>query len=349
MAKIKVVHGAPCSGKTTYVAEHTGNNDVVWDYDSIRQALILGDDHDRGTDEQNDMVLNLRRAYALAAADSGVDTAWFCCTHPTRALRELLGEAEYIHMDATKEECLERLENDDTRKDKEFMRELIEEYFSEEERAAKMDGKKEIRAFDFEVRAEENEEHGHFLSGHPIVYGAATELYDPIIGHYTEIIDDGALDGTDLRDVRFLVNHNTDMIPLARSRNNNENSTMQFVVLPDVGMQIRVDLDTENNAYARSLYSAVQRGDISGMSYMYTVEKERWEGLDDEKPTRHILGISKVFEVSAVTFPAYSATSIQARGLSDALESARASLESARAEQREIERRKQKIRILTEV
>lgn len=209
--------------------------------------------------------------------------------------------------------------------------------------------KKEIRAFNFEVRAEQNEEHGHFLTGQPIVYGALTELQDPFIGRYNEIIDDGALANTDLRDVRFLINHNTDMIPIARSRNNNENSTMQLVVVPKVGMQIRVDLDIENNADARSLYSAVNRGDISGMSYMYTVDEERWEGLEDETPTRHIMSIGKVFEVSAVTFPAYSATSIQTRGLSETLESVRASLESAKAEARRIERKKQIIKILAEV
>lgn len=203
---------------------------------------------------------------------------------------------------------------------------------------------KEIRAFNFEVRAEQNEEHGHFLTGQPIVYNERTNL-----NWYDEIIDNDALAETDLRDVRFLINHNTDMIPLARSRNNNANSTMQMEVIPSVGMTIRVDLDTENNADARSLYSAVSRGDISGMSFMFTVDSDIWEDLESDHPTRHIRSISKVFEVSAVTFPAYEATSIQARGLADALESAKASLESAKAEQREIERRKQKLRILMEV
>jgi phage head maturation protease len=87
--------------------------------------------------------------------------------------------------------------------------------------------KKEIRNFDFEVRAEENER-GKMLTGVPIVFDARTDL-----GWYDEIIEAGALDGTDLRDVRFLVNHNTDMIPLARSRNNNESSTMQMTVGED--------------------------------------------------------------------------------------------------------------------
>jgi phage head maturation protease len=85
------------------------------------------------------------------------------------------------------------------------------------------------------------------------------------------------------------------------------------------------------------------------MSFMFVVDSDIWEELDSEHPTRHIRSISKVFEVSAVTFPAYEATSINARGLSDALESAKASLESAKAERREIERKKQLIRILSEV
>lgn len=203
---------------------------------------------------------------------------------------------------------------------------------------------KEIRTFDFEVRADIDEEHGHTLTGQPIVYNERTNL-----GWYDEIIADNALAETDLRDVRFLINHNTDMIPLARSRNNNANSTMQMEVQEGKGMFIRVDLDTENNAEAKSLYSAVERGDISGMSFMFTVDGESWEDIESEHPTRTVTNISKVFEVSAVTFPAYEATSIQARGLADALDSAKASLESVRAEAREVERKKHKIKILTEV
>ena len=53
---------------------------------------------------------------------------------------------------------------------------------------------KEIRAFNFEVRADQNEEHGHFLAGRPIVYDARTDL-----GWYDEIIERGALEGAGLR------------------------------------------------------------------------------------------------------------------------------------------------------
>lgn len=202
----------------------------------------------------------------------------------------------------------------------------------------------EIRAFNFEVRAQEDEEHGTYIEGTPIVYDSWTDL-----GWYDEVIDRGALADTDLRDVRFLVNHNTDMIPLARSRNNNENSTMQMSIDDEVGMRIRVNLDTENNTDAKALYSAIERGDISGMSFMFNVDGDRWEEIESEHPKRHIERISKVFEVSAVTFPAYEATNISARGLSDALDNAKVSLESVKAEKREIELLKLKTKILCEV
>ena len=199
---------------------------------------------------------------------------------------------------------------------------------------------KEIRAFNFEVRAEQNEEHGHFLAGTPIVFNSRTDL-----GWYDEIISAGALDDADLRDGRFLINHNTDMIPLARSRNNNERSTMQLQVTDD-GMNIRVDLDVDNNAEAKSLYSAVERGDLDGMSFMFTVDRDVWDDPESDHPTRTIEKLGKVFEVSAVTFPAYQATTISARGLGEALESAKSSLESAKAERKAIEAHKQKIRIM---
>ena len=202
---------------------------------------------------------------------------------------------------------------------------------------------KEIRSFNFEIRAENNEERGNFIEGRAIVYDEPSDM-----GWYREFIDKGALDETDLKDVRLLVNHNTDMIPLARSRNNNKNSTMQLTVV-DEGMDIRANLDTENNADSKSLYSATDRGDISGMSFMFSVEEDRWEDVDSDYPTRHITRIGKVFEVSAVTFPAYEQTSLEARGLSYALESAKESLENVRSEQRAIDRKKQRIRILTEV
>ena len=185
---------------------------------------------------------------------------------------------------------------------------------------------KETRAFTFEVRAEKNEQHGTFITGTPVVLEQRTDM-----GWYEEVIDRNALNKTDLKDVRFLVGHNTSMIPLARSRNNNENSTMQLIPREE-RMDIRVDLDTENNMESRALYSATQRGDITGMSFMMIVNRDKdvWTDVESDYPKRRIMEISKILEVSAVAFPAYEQTSIQVASQDGALDSARASLESAK-------------------
>lgn len=180
----------------------------------------------------------------------------------------------------------------------------------------------ERRSYSFEIRAEESEA-GNIITGRPIVYNSRTNM-----GYYDEIIEPGSLNNTDLTDVRFLVNHDTNKIPLARSRNNNGNSTMQLSVDND-GLSVSVILDVDNNSEARSLYSAVKRGDISGMSFMFSINDEEWEDLESDHPIRHIREIGTVVEVSAVTFPAYESTEINARS-KEALDSARSALDSVR-------------------
>ena len=210
--------------------------------------------------------------------------------------------------------------------------------------------KKELerRSYSFEIRAEEDDK-GKIITGRPIVYDQKTDL-----GWFDEVIERGALDGANLTDVRFLVNHDKSRIPLARSRRNNGNSTMQMSV-DMYGLNLDyVLLDTENNSEARALYSAVQRGDISGMSFMFSIDEERWENLESDHPTRHILKIGTVVEVSAVTFPAYESTEIYARS-KEALENARSAMDIARrqnaesvdTDQKQLELEKLKTKILT--
>lgn len=181
----------------------------------------------------------------------------------------------------------------------------------------------EQRSYNFEIRAEQNEDGVGIVTGRPVVYNSKTDL-----GYFDEVIERGALNGADLKDVRFLVNHDISKIPLARSRNNNANSTMQLMP-DDQGMAIRVNLDVKNNSDARNLYSAIERGDITGMSFMFRIDDEEWTELDSDHPTRHIRKISDVVEVSAVTFPAYEDTSISVRN-KEALDNAKLALESAK-------------------
>lgn len=181
----------------------------------------------------------------------------------------------------------------------------------------------EQRSYSFEIRAEQNENEVGVITGRPIVYNSKTD-----IGYFDEVIERGALNGANLKDVRFLVNHDTSKIPLARSRNNNANSTMQLMP-DDQGLAIRVNLDVKNNSEARNLYSAIKRGDVSGMSFRFAIDDEEWTELESEHPTRHIKKISDVVEVSAVTFPAYEDTSISIRN-KEALDNAKLALDSAK-------------------
>ena len=187
---------------------------------------------------------------------------------------------------------------------------------------------KEVRMFTGALECmEDTERQKNTIVGVPIVFEQKTDL-----GLWEEVIEKGALDQTDLKDVRLLVNHDTNQLPLARSRNNNANSTMQLTVEED-GLHIRADLDVEYNPRAAEVLSAVEREDVTGMSFMFTVDKDSWENLESEYPTRHILSIGKVFEASVVTFPAYEQTSVYARSLENVqseLESERKALESAR-------------------
>ena len=187
--------------------------------------------------------------------------------------------------------------------------------------------KRITRCYNMSLEAREAEDEGKgIVEGMAIVYNAKTD-----IGWFDEIIEQNALEHTDMKDVRMLVNHDTSMIPLARSRNNTANSTLQLI--PELnGLKIRAKLDIENNADAKSLYSAIQRGDISGMSFMFEVDGEAWEDEMSDHPLRRITSISKIYEVSAVTFPAYEQTEINARSKEE-LESYRSSLESERKAQ----------------
>lgn len=179
------------------------------------------------------------------------------------------------------------------------------------------------RAFGIaDIRAVED---GSYIEGHAAVYNQRTNIGN----WFYEVIERGAFDDCDFDDVLFSANHEWQKIPLARSRRNNENSSMQLK-LDDKGLYVKANLDIENNSEAKSLYSAVGRGDIDGMSFIFYVDEERWIDLDTDMPSRYISKIAKVREVSAVNFPAYEGTDINARD-KNALDNAKMALDNARS------------------
>jgi HK97 family phage prohead protease len=192
------------------------------------------------------------------------------------------------------------------------------------------------RGFTAEFRAagSDAENAGHIVEGIAAVCEQETRIAD-VFGEFIEVIRKGAFDETDFDDVRLLVNHDFSGIALARSRRNNKSdkpNTMQLWVDDNGDVNIKADLDTENNEQARALYSAIGRGDMDGMSFCFFVseENQRWSNRDGVK-VREILKVDKVIEVSAVNFPAYGGTNINSRSLDSdrrALENARAALDN---------------------
>lgn len=159
-----------------------------------------------------------------------------------------------------------------------------------------------------EVRAEQPTADGKeslIVRGTAIVYDEPTTIND-VLGQYTEIIKRGALDGADLTDTRLLYNHDLSKVPLARAP-----KTMQLI---DGAAGLEMVAELPNTEEARSVYTAVKRGDLSGMSFGFKVPAGG-DSYDPETNTRTIHKIEKVYEVSICPFPAYPQTSVEARAV----------------------------------
>ena len=117
---------------------------------------------------------------------------------------------------------------------------------------------------------------------------------------YYEVIDPGALDGCDMADVVLTRNHNDDRL-LARTKNN----TLQLTVTSE-GLEFTATLaDTQ---LGEDTYKLIKRGDIDGCSFGGYVEEDSY---NTETHTRTIRKLKSLFDISAVTFPAYAGTSVE--------------------------------------
>ncbi len=143
----------------------------------------------------------------------------------------------------------------------------------------------------------------HILTGRPIVYDTPTTIND-FSGSYKEVIKRGALNGSDLTDVRLIYNHDNSRVPLARTP-----KTM-LLSLDNLGMTFEATLP--ETASANEVYEAVKRGDLDGMSFAFTVP-EGGDSYDAATNTRTINKIAKVYECSIVPYAAYPTTSVEAR------------------------------------
>ena len=165
---------------------------------------------------------------------------------------------------------------------------------------------KEIRYFPIEnVRAESDQKGNKKISG----YAAVFEKFSQVIYNFKEKIAKGAFAETiNGGDVRALWSHNTDLV-LGRTRA----GTLR---LKEDDYGLFFELDLPDTSTGNDAFTLIKRGDVTGMSFGFSVEKESWEQGKEGNP--HVRTLEKValFEVSPTAFPAYEATSVQARDLS---------------------------------
>jgi len=131
-------------------------------------------------------------------------------------------------------------------------------------------------------------------------YGAVFNSMSNDLGGFREYIAPEAFEGRLEDDVRFLVNHDANLV-LARTTNN----TLRLSV-DEKGL--RYEADMPNTSTARDLMELLKNGTISQSSFAFTVEDDSWE-IKDGMNIRTINKVSRLYDVSSVTYPAYNAAS----------------------------------------
>lgn len=138
-------------------------------------------------------------------------------------------------------------------------------------------------------------------------YAAVFNIDADIGGWWTERIAPGAFAETISGDVRALVDHD-----MGRVIGRTKSGTLR---LAEDSKGLRVEIDIPNTTDGNDLWELVERGDISGMSFGFSVTKQSWDETIDP-PTRTIEAVD-LFEVSAVAWPAYDDTEIGKRSLQE--------------------------------
>ncbi len=163
---------------------------------------------------------------------------------------------------------------------------------------------REIRCWDIknvELRADTNDDGITVISG----YAARFNSWSEDLGGFRERIKPGAFKKALMTsDVRLLYNHDTNNLPLGR--------TPKTLRLTEDTKGLRFEGDLPDTQLARDLTIAIQRGDISGNSFSFTVEEggDEWREKDGIK-NRTIIEFEELFDIGPVVFPAYSSPKVK--------------------------------------
>jgi HK97 family phage prohead protease len=155
-----------------------------------------------------------------------------------------------------------------------------------------------------EVRSEIRDDGAPVLAGYTAVFNQWTDIG----GMFREQIAPGAFAGVDGFDTVALFNHNSDNI-LGRL-----NAGTLRLSEDEHGLRYEVDVDTEDEV-ARRVVRKVERGELWGNSFAFTIKAQDWDEDEDGNLSRTVTRIDTLYDVGPVTYPAYEQTDVAVREL----------------------------------
>lgn len=181
------------------------------------------------------------------------------------------------------------------------MKEMEENKLENAPQEVRTNPEKEIRTFNVENLELRQEGDDNVVVG----YGSVFNTLSNELGGFREIISEGAFDGRLEDDVRFLINH--DGLPLARTTN----GTLR---LSTDERGLKYEAKVANTSLGRDLVELMRNGTINQSSFAFVVEDDSWE-VRDGMNVRTINKVSRLYDVSAVTYPAYESASVALRSM----------------------------------
>lgn len=153
-------------------------------------------------------------------------------------------------------------------------------------------------------------------------YAAVFDSMSEDLGGFREKIKKGAFkEALKKSDARALFNHDRNYV-LGRQSSGT-------LGLKEDKKGLYVEINPPDTQFARDLMVSIGRGDINQQSFGFSVSKDSWEDLEQDKtPIRTLVEIGELFDVSPVTFPAYPETQVALRSLDDARKAAPVSIDT---------------------
>jgi HK97 family phage prohead protease len=154
----------------------------------------------------------------------------------------------------------------------------------------------EKRIFNIENRFETREDGQEVVVGYGSIWNSRSEN----LGGFYEYISPDAISQETIEksDVRALINHNPDLV-LARSTAGNLSLSVD-----EKGL--RYEFSIPETSYGKDLAINMKNGNINQSSFAFTVGSDEWSTDEEGNDIRTITSIEKLYDVSPVTYPAYS-------------------------------------------